>query len=66
VLLAVERDFDRANVERIRAGMVQRLGTDVRIDVDLVDDIPAEASGKYRHVVSKVGTHSAGQPRAAA
>lgn len=53
VLLAVDPDFDRNNVERIRAGMARRLGEGVRIDVDLVQDIPAETSGKYRHVVSK-------------
>ncbi|HKA43528.1 MAG TPA: phenylacetate--CoA ligase family protein, partial [Burkholderiales bacterium] len=52
VLLVVEEGFDPSNVERIRAGMAQRLGQ-VRIDIDMVADIPAEASGKYRHVVSK-------------
>ena len=53
VLLAVDADFDPANVVRIRAGMAQRLGERVRIDVDIVADIPPEASGKYRHVISK-------------
>src|SRR5262249_58577707 len=52
VLLVVEEGFGPSNVERIRAGMAQRLGQ-VRIDIDMVADIPAEASGKYRHVVSK-------------
>jgi phenylacetate-CoA ligase len=53
VLLAVDVDFDPANVARIRAEMAKRLGERVRIDVDMVADIPTEASGKYRHVVSK-------------
>ncbi len=53
VLLAVDADFDPANLARIRAGMAKRLGERVRIDVDIVADIPAEASGKYRHVISK-------------
>jgi phenylacetate-coenzyme A ligase PaaK-like adenylate-forming protein len=53
VLLAVEAGFDDGNVARIKAGMAQRLGQEVRIDVDMVADIPAEASGKYRYVVSK-------------
>jgi phenylacetate-CoA ligase len=53
VLLAVDPEFDRDNVERIRAGMAQRLGNQVRIDIEMVGDIPAEASGKYRYVVSK-------------
>jgi phenylacetate-CoA ligase len=53
VLLAVDTNFDSANEARIRAGIAQRLGERVRVDVDRVADIPAEASGKYRYVVSK-------------
>jgi phenylacetate-CoA ligase len=53
VLLAVDPGFDPASVERIRNGMAERLGAQVRIDVDIVADIPAEMSGKYRYVVSK-------------
>jgi len=41
-------------VDRIRVGMARRLGSRVRIDVEIVDDIPPERSGKYRYVVSKV------------
>jgi phenylacetate-CoA ligase len=36
------------------AGLVARLGADVRINVRPVAAIPAEASGKYRYVVSHV------------
>jgi phenylacetate-CoA ligase len=53
VLLAVDADFDPTSVAQIRAGMAKRLGERVRIDIDMVADIPAEASGKYRHVISK-------------
>ncbi|MES2564278.1 MAG: AMP-binding protein, partial [Pseudomonadota bacterium] len=53
VLLVAGEDFDTANVERIRAAMTQRLGGGVQVDVELVTDIAAEASGKYRYVVSK-------------
>jgi phenylacetate-CoA ligase len=53
VLLVVDADFNRDNVARIKDGMAQRLGQQVRIDVDMVADIPAEASGKYRYVISK-------------
>jgi phenylacetate-CoA ligase len=56
VLLVVDADFDRSNVARIGSGIAQRLGQHVRIDVDIVDDIPAEASGKFRYVVSKAIT----------
>jgi phenylacetate-CoA ligase len=41
-------------VERIKTGMARRLGAGVAIDVEVVDDIPPEASGKYRYVTSKV------------
>jgi phenylacetate-CoA ligase len=53
VLLVAGADFDRGNAARIRTAMAQRLGAGVTIDVEFVDDIPAEASGKYRYVVSK-------------
>lgn len=54
VLLVAGPDFDDAVVERIKGGMARRLGSTVAIDVELVDDILPEASGKYRYVTSKV------------
>jgi phenylacetate-coenzyme A ligase PaaK-like adenylate-forming protein len=39
---------------QVTAGLRQRLGDDVRVAVRLVDAIPAEASGKFRYVVSHV------------
>ena len=53
VLLVVNAGFDRGYVDQIRRQMAQRLGEGVRIDIDLVGDIPVEASGKYRYVTSK-------------
>jgi phenylacetate-CoA ligase len=53
VLLVVDTDFDRGHVNRIKREMAQRLGEGVRIDIEFVDDIPVEASGKYRYVTSK-------------
>jgi phenylacetate-CoA ligase len=41
----------KANVTQ---GIQARLGTDVRVDIRLVEAIPAEASGKHRYVVSHV------------
>ena len=38
----------------IVAGMTARLGEGVRIDVEPVERIPAERSGKFRYVVSKL------------
>jgi phenylacetate-CoA ligase len=54
VRLVAGPEFDPAVVERIKAGMARRLGAGVAIDVEVVDDIPPEASGKYRYVTSKV------------
>ncbi len=39
---------------QVAAGLRQRLGNDVRVAIRLVGAIPAEASGKYRYVVSHV------------
>jgi len=44
--------FDRAKVAHIVERFRQRLGAGVDVRVDLVDDIAAERSGKYRYVVS--------------
>jgi phenylacetate-CoA ligase len=55
VELAVDGDFDDANIARIRGGVASRLGEGVRVEVNVVPDIPTEASGKYRHIVSKAG-----------
>ena len=54
VLLVAASDFDHDVVKRIRTGMADRLGSGVSIDVQLVDDIPCESSGKFRYVTSKV------------
>jgi phenylacetate-CoA ligase len=54
VLLVAGPSFDRDVTERIRAGMARRLGSGVRIDVEVVEDIPPERSGKFRYVVSNV------------
>jgi phenylacetate-CoA ligase len=56
VFLVAGPDFDHGVVERIKVGMARRLGSRVRVDVEIVDDIPPERSGKYRYVVSKVAT----------
>ncbi len=49
----------------IESGLQQRLGTDVRITIRLVEAIPPEPSGKHRYVVSHVplsdGLKQAGQ-----
>jgi hypothetical protein len=55
VLLVFAAEADRrAVVERIKTGMADRLGSGVRIEIEVVDDIPLETSGKYRYVTSNV------------
>ncbi|WP_374243274.1 phenylacetate--CoA ligase family protein [Zoogloea sp.] len=46
--------FEPADVGRIESGLKRRLGDAVSIDVRLVDTIPAEASGKFRYVISRI------------
>jgi phenylacetate-CoA ligase len=54
IFLVVDVAHERENEARIVSGMKQRLGADVRIEIEKVDSIPSEASGKYRYVTSKV------------
>jgi phenylacetate-CoA ligase len=54
VLLVAGSDLDHDVVKRIRKGMAERLGSAVSITIQIVGDIPSEASGKYRYVTSKV------------
>ncbi len=59
VLLVTEPGFANAALETIRRGFQQRLGANVRIDIEQVVDIPAERSGKFRYVISHVGERGA-------
>jgi phenylacetate-CoA ligase len=40
--------------ERIVKGFKKRMGEDVKVSIEMRDEIPCEASGKHRYVVSKV------------
>lgn len=53
-LLVTESGFDPACVSGIQAAARARLGEAVRVDVEQVPEIAAEASGKFRFVVSRV------------
>jgi len=46
--------FQKENISKIKSGFKDRLGDEVDIAVKMVKQIPAEKSGKYRYVVSKV------------
>ena len=52
VLLVTDELFAPDSVPKIVSGFKQRLGADVQVVVDLVDNIPAEKSGKYRYIIS--------------
>ena len=54
VLIVADTHWTDASHSRVVTGLVSRLGNDVCINLRLVDAIPVEASGKFRHVVSHV------------
>lgn len=54
VLLATDHEFKEADIDTIRIGLGKRLGIGASIEIERVAQIPPEASGKYRYVVSHV------------
>ena len=46
--------WDESGAQRIRSDFARRLGEDVHIGIEYVDEIAPEKSGKYRYVISKV------------
>jgi phenylacetate-CoA ligase len=56
VLIVPTSTYTDSVEENIVAAFKARLGSNVTIDITIVDSIAAEASGKYRYVVSKVAS----------
>ncbi|HAN56193.1 MAG TPA: capsule biosynthesis protein CapK [Betaproteobacteria bacterium] len=54
ILLATDTVFDEANIGKIEAGIRQRLGEGVRVEIERVNEVAKEKSGKYRYVISHV------------
>jgi len=54
ILLATDTGFAEENIQKIVEGFKQRLGQGVAVAIERVTDIPQEASGKFRYIVSKV------------
>lgn len=54
VLLVTNEMYPGEGDDRIVAGFHKRMGAGVRVRVEHVAEIPRDASGKYRYVVSKV------------
>jgi phenylacetate-CoA ligase len=52
VQLVIDGTFAPDSIARIIMGFKQRLGADVQVTVELVDNIPAEKSGKLRYIIS--------------
>ena len=57
VIVVANARWGEAAWAKATAGLVQRLGSGVRIRFRVVDAMPVEASGKYRYVVSHVPPH---------
>jgi phenylacetate-CoA ligase len=52
VLLVTDTDFQSGSIDLVTKGFKERLGPSVSVTVDLVDNIPAESSGKFRYIIS--------------
>jgi len=54
VLVVPDARWEKAREAQVTAGLRARLGDTLKVRLRLVEDIPAEASGKHRYVVSHV------------
>ena len=54
VLIVANISIAPEQISTIREGIKQRLGEDVEVDIEQVEAIPAEKSGKFRYVISHV------------
>lgn len=52
VMLVANHDLPQDAFATIVRAFQQRLGAEVTVQVDLVDNIPAEKSGKFRYIIS--------------
>jgi len=60
VFLVAGAPFQPESVQTIIAGFKRRLGTSVDIQIEHVAEIPKEASGKFRYIISKVAATNVG------
>lgn len=60
VLVVPARPLTAAVRDTISEGLRARLGNEVTVDVEEIDEIPAERSGKFRYVVSHVAATTVG------
>lgn len=52
-----EKLFDEREVDKVIANMKDICGSNMDINVEFVDDIPCEPSGKYRWIISEVNRY---------
>ncbi|MGH8670991.1 MAG: phenylacetate--CoA ligase family protein [Burkholderiales bacterium] len=60
ILLATNDSFQEETLHTIEQGAIRRLGNGVNVVIERLAEIPKEASGKYRYVVSHVDPSSVG------
>jgi phenylacetate-CoA ligase len=58
VQLVPDDHFEQSQLATIEQGIKERLGRDVRVDLELLREIPLESSGKFRYIVSAVGSQA--------
>ena len=54
IQMATDGTFDETSCHSIEAGMKKRLGQDVTVEIERMAEVPKEASGKFRYVVSRL------------
>jgi phenylacetate-CoA ligase len=54
VLILKSGEYEASSAATIQQEFKKRLGSEVEIDIELVDEIPKEKSGKFRYVVSRI------------
>jgi phenylacetate-CoA ligase len=54
VQIVPDANWNEAARQAVVAGLNARLGETLKVELRLLDEIPPEASGKYRYVVSHV------------
>jgi phenylacetate-CoA ligase len=52
--------FSQSDKDRIAANLMERAGSGIRLQFELVDSIPRLPNGKFRYVISKVGLNFGG------
>lgn len=64
VQLVINEQFSPEDGQAIERGLKQRLGPDVKVKLEQVDEIQRESSGKYRYIMSRVTAGLEGERRA--